>query len=232
VARHIGILACSFEGAALCYRTIGLDAEPLMGTYDHPHITIDNVPMAAMLPYFERRDYDGLGSLMAESAERLRAAGATFGICPDNSCHLAFDRMQSLTTLPFLHIADEVARQIADGGYRCAGILGTRYTMSSSLYADALNRVGVAAISPEEDAQAYVQEAIFGELVKGVLRDETRRGFRAAIEGLAQLGCDCVVLGCTEIPLIVDPASSPLPTFDSTRILARAALRHALADGG
>jgi aspartate racemase len=228
-ARPIGILACSFEGAALCYRTIGLEAEELMGPHNHPRITLDNIPMALMVPYFDRQDYAGLGALMTESARRLEAAGAELLICPDNSCHLAYEHVQPACTVPFLHIAEVVAEVARKSGFKKAAILGTAYTMQSTLYSDALARAGIEALSPRREQQEVVNRIIFDELVKGTVTPKACADVLTVVTEMKSAGCDTVVLGCTELPMIADAVTLPLPCLDSTRLLAKAALCEALA---
>lgn len=172
-AHPIGILACSVEGAALCYRTIALEAERSMGPYNHPRIVIDNIPMAEMLPYFDREDYAGLGALMAQSAARLEVAGAELLICPDDSCHLAVDPVKATYSVPFLHIAEVVSQAAQSSGFKKAAILGTRYTMRSSLYRDALAGTGIEAVSPRWDQQERINTSIFD--VKGASRRKRAR---------------------------------------------------------
>jgi aspartate racemase len=228
-ARPIGILACSFEGAALCYRTIGLDAEELMGPHNHPRIILDNIPMAHMLPYFDRADYAGLGALMIQSARRLEAAGAELLICPDNSCHLAFEHVKAACTVPFLNIAEVASTAAQTSGFTKAAILGTAYTMQSTLYRDALARVGIGALSPRLEQQAVVNRIIFDELVKGAVTPKACADIVAIVAEMKSAGCDGVVLACTELPMIADAVDLPLPCLDSTRLLAKAALREALS---
>ena len=228
-ARPIGILACSVEGAALCYRAIASDAEALIGPHNHPRIVIDNVPMAAMLPYFEREDYAGLGALMAHSAARLEAAGAELLICPDNSCHLAYEHVKAACSVPFLHIAEVVSAAARSAGFERAAIFGTAYTMRSTLYRDALARVGIEGLSPRREQQDIIDRIIFDELVKGAVTPRACADVLTIVAEMKSAGCDGVVLGCTELPMIADAVDIPLPCLDSTRLLAKAALRESLS---
>jgi aspartate racemase len=227
--KHIGIVACSAEGAALCYQTICREALAVVGKNDHPRITLDSIPMARWLPAFDAGDYEGVARVMLESARLLEAAGADFAICPDNSAHLAWDHVQAATPLPWLHIASVVGEEAARRGFRRVGVLGTRYTMSGPVYAVALGRLGIDAAVPEASDFETVDRIIFAELVDGVFSDESRQAYNAVIARLGARGCDSVALACTEIPLLVRADESPLPTLDSTRLLARAALMHALS---
>jgi aspartate racemase len=226
--KHIGIVACSAEGAALCYQTICREALAVVGKNDHPRITLDSIAMARWLPAFDAGDYAGVARVMLESARLLRAAGADFAICPDNSAHLAWDHLQAATPLPWLHIAGVVGEEAARRGFRRVGVLGTRYTMSGPVYSLALGRLGIDAVVPESSDFETVDRIIFAELVDGVFTDASRQAYNAVIARLGERGCDSVALACTEIPLLVRADESPLPTLDSTRLLARAALMHAL----
>ncbi|HKA91179.1 MAG TPA: amino acid racemase [Haliangiales bacterium] len=222
--KHIGIVACSAEGAALCYQTICRE-----GKSDHPQITLSSIPLARWMPAFEVEDYRGVARVMLESTRLLARAGADFAICPDNSAHLAWDHVQAETPIPWLHIARVVAEEAARRGFRRIGILGTRYTMAGPVYADMLRSFGMEAVVPEADDFATVDRIIWTELIDGKFTDESRAAYNGAIARLQRRGCDAAALVCTEIPLLVREDECPLPTLDSTRLLARAALAHALA---
>jgi aspartate racemase len=226
--KHIGIVACSAEGAGLCYQTICREALTLVGKNDHPRITLDSIPMARWIPAFDAGDHEGVARLMLESARLLKGAGADFALCPDNSAHLAWDHVQAATPLPWLHIAGVVGEEAARRGFRRVGILGTRYTMAGPVYSDALGRLGIDHVVPEPADFETVDRIIFEELVDGVFTDESRRAYNRVIARLGERGCDAVALACTEIPLLVRAEESPLPTLDSTRLLARAAVLEAL----
>jgi aspartate racemase len=228
VVKHIGIVACSAEGAALCYQTICRDALALVGKNDHPRITLDGIAMARWLPAFEREDWRGVASFMLDSARVLAAAGADFAICPDNSAHLAWDEVQAETPIPWLHIARVVGAEAARRGARRVGVLGTRYTMAGPVYREALGTIGIEALVPEGADLETIDGVIWSELVDGIFREESRRAYNEVIARLAARGCDAVALACTEIPLLVRAGDCPLPVLDSTRLLARAALAEAL----
>jgi aspartate racemase len=226
--KHIGIVACSAEGAALCYQTICRDASRIVGQHDHPRITMDSVPLAAWMPAFEAGDYPAVARIMLDSAQILAAAGADFAICPDNTAHVAWNDVQLESPIPWLHIAGELGAVADACGYRRVGVLGTRFTMGGQVYPEALASVGIEAVVPERDDYEIVDRIIFAELVEGIFTDESRRAYRGVIDRLGRRGCDAVALACTEIPLLVGPADSSVPTLDSTRLLAAAALREAL----
>jgi aspartate racemase len=226
--KHIGIVACSAEGAALCYQTICREALTLVGKHDHPRVTLDSIPMARWLPAFDAKDYECVAGFMLESARTLAAAGADFAICPDNSAHLAWEHVQAATPIPWLHIAAVVGEAAARRGFKRVGILGTRYTMSGPVYSEALGRLGISAVVPQAADFDTVDRIIFAELVDGVFSDQSRQAYYGVIARLRERGCDSAALACTEIPLLVRPEESPLPTLDSTRLLARAAVVEAL----
>ena len=224
---HIGIVACSVEGAALCYRTIVLESEKLLGGYRHPRITLDNLPLDGYMTALDHNELPAAGDLLRRSMGTLAQAGAAFGICPDNSVHLALP-YAGTTVLPMLHIADVVADHAAKQGYHRVGVLGMRVTMESSLYADALRIHTIEAVSPDAADARIVDDLIRRELVRGLFTSTARRSFQKVIDALRRRKCDAVVLGCTEIPLLIEPDDSILPVLDSTRLLAKAALRRAL----
>jgi aspartate racemase len=226
--KHIGIVACSAEGAALCYQAICREALTLVGKNDHPRITLDSIPMARWLPAFDAKDYAGVAGFMLDSARLLAKAGAAFAICPDNSAHLAWDHVQAATPIPWLHIATVVGEEAARRGFRRVGILGTRYTMAGPVYSECLGRLGIDTLVPEAADFELVDRVIFAELVDGIFSDESRQAYYRAIARLGERGCDAVALACTEIPLLVRADESPLPTLDSTRLLAHAAVVEAL----
>ncbi len=228
MAKHIGIAACSAEGAALCYRTICAEAPRQMGEHAHPQITMHTHPLSDYMIGIRAGDWRQVAGLMLSSVHILAQAGADFAICPDNTIHQALDLVVPNSPIPWLHIAEVLAQEAESRGFGCLGVLGTKYLMTGPVYPDALAKFAISCRIPDQDDRERIDQIIFRELVYGVLRDESRSYFNQVIADLKQRACDAVVLGCTEIPLIVDPDDCPLPTLDSTRLLARAALRRAL----
>ncbi|MEU8799955.1 amino acid racemase [Spirillospora sp. NPDC048819] len=220
---HLGILAHSAEGAALCFRTFCQEGFRELGPDDHPDVTLDLIALARSMPAWDAGDHDSIRATLAESVRRLAAAGAGFFVCPDNTAHMALERPGDDLALPGLHIAQVVADRAARDGRTRVGVLGTRYTMDGPVYPRELAARGIAAEVPDAGDRETVNEIIFKELVNGVVSGESRRRYVQIIERLAERGCDAVALVCTEIPLLVTPDVSPLPTLDSTRLLARAA---------
>jgi aspartate racemase len=226
--KHIGIVACSAEGAALCYRAIAQAAEPHLGDHNHPTITMHSVAMAEWMPAFNAADYERVGEFMLESAKVVAAAGADFAICPDNSCHLSWEYFIERSPIPWLHIAEVVAQEAKRQQRTKAGLLGTRFTMNGPMYCDVFRRYSIEVVPPPAKDQHFVDTVIFGELVHGKFLESSRLRYNEVIARLKDEGCDCVILGCTEIPLLVRADDCPLPSLDSTRLLAHAAVRHAI----
>ena len=228
MTQHIGIVAGSAEGAALCYRTICLEAPGVMGEHNHPEITMNSVPLAEHMRHIRANDWEALAEALVASARKVAQAGADFAICPDNTYHQAFKYLVRRSPIPWLHIAGAVAAEAHHLGYVRLGILGTKYLMEGPVYPEALEEFRIESKIPDEADREKINEIIFKELVNGIFPETSRLYFNEVASKLKARGCDAVVLGCTEIPLIVRPDDTPLPTLDSTRLLARAALRRAL----
>jgi aspartate racemase len=228
-ARHVGIVAVSAEGAALCYRTFCVEGAALLGRHAHPRVTMDTVPLSEYMRYIDADDWDGVADLLIASARLLVEAGAEILVCPDNTAHQAYERAAAAVDCPWLHIAEEVAREAEALGYRRLGILGTRYLMEGPVYPSRLAGRGIEHEFPGPGDRERINAIIMDELVYGRFTEDARRYFVGVIAGLGARGCDAAVLGCTEIPLLIEPKDSPLPVLDSTRLLARAAQREATA---
>ncbi|MEJ7603171.1 MAG: amino acid racemase [Kofleriaceae bacterium] len=226
--KHIGIVACSAEGAALCFRTICGEGSQLLGPHVHPEVSLHTHPLASYMRCIERDDWAGVGELMLASATKLAAIGAELVICPDNTVHRALPAIRSRSPVPWLHIAEVVAAEAAARGYLRLGLTGTRWLIESDVYPAQLAARGIVAVRPDAGDREAMNRTIMEELVPGVFRAEAVTLFLQVIARLQAAGCDAVVLGCTEIPLIIDDGNSALPTLDSTRLLARAALRAAI----
>ena len=228
MSKHIGIVACSAEGAALCYRTICMEARDEMGDHMHPEITMHTHPLGLYTPHFPRQDWQAVADLMVSSAKHVASCGAEFAISPDNTIHQAWDMVIAASPIPWLHIAEAVALEAKARGMNKLAVLGTKFLMTGPVYPDMLDRYGIAHQIPDEAQRERINQVIFNELVYNDIREVSRLYFNDVIADLKGQGCEGVVLGCTEIPLLVDPADCPLPTLDSTRLLARYALRHSL----
>jgi aspartate racemase len=226
--RHVGIVGCSAEGAALCFRTLCTEAAQLLGPHRHPEVSLHTPSLHLYVERLDAGDVQGVADLMLASADKLARVGAELLICPDNTIHQAYALVQERTPLPWLHIADVVAQEARRRGFRKLGITGTHWLVQSEVYPERLRAHGLDFARPTEDERIEVGRLIMDELVCGVQRPQQVDYLAGVIEGLKRQGCDAVVLGCTELPLILDDTNSPLPTLDSTRLLARAALRWAV----
>lgn len=227
---HVGIVACSAEGAALCYRTLCAEGEALFGPHGHPEVSMHTLPLAdyaRCLDLGGGPGLQGVAALMLRSAEKLAAIGADFLVCPDNTIHAALPLLRDRSPRPWLHIAEVVADEAVSRGFGRIAISGTRWLVDSDVYPDALHSRGLQWLRPEPAERDAVHDLIMQELVRGRIPPHAVPTFQRIYERQRAAGCDAVVLGCTEIPLVMNDANSPLPTLDSTRLLARAALRRA-----
>jgi aspartate racemase len=225
---HIGILAHSADGAGLCFLEMVRESARALGEHAHPEITLSILPMGPVLPAYDRQAYGEVRAYLRHTAQRLADAGCDFFVCPDNTAHIALDLEGEPLPLPGLHIADIVAQRAKADGRRCVGLLGTKWTMEGPVYPAAFARAGLDMRTPTRAERERVDAIIFDELCQGVIRETSRGEYVRVIEALKSQGCDAVALSCTEIPLLVRPEDSPLPTLDSTRLLARAAVAAAL----
>jgi len=225
----IGIVACSAEGAALCYRTICTRAPATMGPHRHPEIVLHSHSLARYTEALERRDLRSVGDLMLESAAKCDAAGADFLICPDNTIHAAMPYVREASPLPWLHIAEVVAAEARRRGVRKAAILGTTWLVESDVYPIALGHQGIAYLRPEPKDRSELGRIIMDELVYDIRNEQSVDTLLNVISRAKVAGCDAAILGCTELPIVISGDNADLPTLDSTRLLAEAALRHALA---
>ncbi len=220
----IGIVACSAEGAALCYRTLCSEGAAILGPHAHPEIALHTHSLADYVRCLDAGDWRGVGDLMLSSAHKLASTGANFLICPDNTIHSAMSYVVPQSPLPWLHIAEVVSAHAAARSFKRIGLLGTRWLVDSEVYPEKLTALGLTYERPTDSERDQINLIIMNELVYGVFKPESVRAFQQVIRNMKDKGCDAVVLGCTEIPLIMNDANSPLPTLDSTRLLARAAL--------
>lgn len=224
---HIGIVACSAEGAALCYRTICVEGAALFGAHAHPEVSMHTHSFAAYMAHIYRGDWEAVAALMLASADKLARIGADFLICPDNTIHQALPFLEARSPRPWLHIAEVVAAEAVARGAQRVGLTGTRWLVDSEVYPAKLAARGLGYLRPSAEERDEINRIIMDELVCSTFTAAQVSYFQQVIGRMKAAGCDAVVLGCTEIPLIMNDANSPLPTLDSTRLLARAALQRA-----
>lgn len=227
--KTIGIVAHSAEGAALCYLTACREGGVRLGPHMHPTIVMSSVPMALSLPGWETGNHQIVAKVLSEGVQLVADGGADFFVCPDNTAHIVLEQIAADLPLPGLHIAEVVCHEIMNHGWKRVGLLGTKYTMTGPVYQRALEQRGLERIVPDEPVREQLNTAIFDELCQAIFNAETTQRFVDAIEDLKARGAECVILGCTEIPLIVTETNSPLPVIDSTRLLAKYAVTEAMS---
>ena len=228
--KTIGIVAHSAEGAALCFLTACHEGSAQLGPHMYPNIVMSAVPMALSLPAWDADDHAAVGKFLKQGVQTVADGGADFFVCPDNTAHIVLEKIAGDLPLPGLHIAEVVCSEISKKGWKQIGLLGTRWTMTGPVYRSALEKRDCELLVPDEPTRERLNAAIFDELCNGIFNKNTTDYFLNAIEDLKSRGAECVILGCTEIPLIVTPENSSLPTLDSTRLLAKYAVREAISD--
>ncbi|MFA0813316.1 aspartate/glutamate racemase family protein [Microbulbifer epialgicus] len=226
--QHIGIVGCSAEGAALCYKTICIESSKILGKHAHPEISMHTHSLAKYVDCLNSNDLSGVGELMLSSAQKLKMQGADFLICPDNTIHQALGYVKERSPLPWLHIAEVVVLSAKSRGFRQLGILGTRWLVESNVYPEKVESLGLTWKRPASEEINEMGRLIMEELVCGIFMPESVTYFQSVIKNLKDDGCDAIVLGCTEIPLIINDSNSPLPTLNSNRLLAEAAIKEAV----
>jgi aspartate racemase len=228
--KHIGIHQYSVPGALLCFEEIMGEAQRRLASHQHPVVTMTGLAMADAVAEWDDRDNAALRERSARVIDRLAAAGADFFCCPDNTAHIALEAEGPDFALPGLHIAEVVADEAKSRGFKRVGVLGTRWTMEGPVYRRALEARGIGWEVPLADARSELHRIIMDELCLHRFEDESVQYYRDSIDAFAEKGCDSVALVCTEIPLIISDENSALPTLDSTRLLARAAVDVALGE--
>jgi aspartate racemase len=231
--KRIGILGgMSPESTVEYYRHITRSYTARFGDYGYPEILIYSVSFQPYVDWPEEERWDLVAQGLGEAARKLEAASADFIVIATNTMHLVLDEVRASVGIPVLSLLDAVAEAIQARGLTTVGLLGTRFTMEKTLYQDALARRGITVLVPGPEERAYVDRVIYEELVAGRIRNASRRGFVDIIQDLAERGAEGVILGCTEIPLLVGEQDAGLPLFDTTAIHAEAALQYALEAGG
>ena len=227
--KRIGILGgMSPESTVAYYEYITRTYTERFGDYGYPEVLIYSVSFQPYVDWPNQDRWDLVADGLSQAAQKLVAAGADLILIATNTMHLVFDEVQARVEVPMLSLLDATAEAILARGFHTVGLLGTRFTMEKGFYQDALARQGISTLVPDADDREYVHRVIYDELVAGKIRDESRAGYVAVIRKLAERGAGGIILGCTEIPLLVDEASAGIPLFDTTQIHAEAALTYAI----
>lgn len=221
---HFGVLAHSAEGAALCFTTFCHEGGKRLGPDLHPDVTVDCIAFGHSMNAWDKGDLAFVRNVHAQSVTRLAKAGADFFACADNTSHIALEHEGPDFEIPGLNIGDVVAAEAKRLGMAKVGVLGTRFTMEGPVYKRALAERGIERAIPEPQDRAEIDRVVFEELVRGKFLDASKAFYAGVIEKLAAEGCDGVAMVCTEIPILLNGVETALPTLDSTRLLARAAL--------
>ena len=230
--KKIGILGgLSPESTVAYYQYLTHTYTERYGDYGYPEIVIYSVSFQPYVDWPAQDRWDLVAEGLSAAANKLVAAGADVVLIATNTMHLVFDEVQARVPVPMLSLLDAVAEAVGAQGMTTVGLLGTRFTMEKPLYPGALARHGIDVLVPDPEDRAFVNQVIYDELVAGQIRGESREGFVRIIHKLRDRGAEGVILGCTEIPLLVSEADAGLPLFDTTAIHAEAALRYACGEG-
>lgn len=221
----------SWESTALYYRALNEGVSARLGGFHSADLLLDSVDFAEIEGMQAAADWDGATALLGSRARALAEAGAEFLVLATNTMHLVADGIEHAAGIPLLHIADPTGAALVAAGHRRVGLLGTRFTMERDFYAERLReRFGLEVFVPDAADRDTVHRVIYDELVHGAVTESSRDEYRAVIDRLVVAGADSVILGCTEITLLVGAADSPVPVFDTTALHAAAAVDRMLAD--
>ncbi|MEX0860563.1 MAG: aspartate/glutamate racemase family protein [Cucumibacter sp.] len=227
--KTIGLIGgMSWESSAHYYRILNEETEKRLGGLHSAIVLMHSVDFAPIEAMQRAGEWDEAGEALAAIARRLEAAGAGVIGLATNTMHIVAPQIEASISVPFIHIADPTAEALRAGGFERVGLLGTRFTMEMDFYHAAMRERGIATFAPEV-GHTELNGIIYEELCKGIVRDASRTTFIAAIERLAAMGAEAVILGCTEIAMLIDDSVSPLPVFDTSDLHARALMAAALA---
>ncbi len=225
----IGLIGgMSFESTVLYYRLINQETKRRLGGHHNARSIMVTVDFDDVEKMQHSGDWDALGRLMAGTAQQLERGGADFIILCTNTTHKVAGCIESAAAIPLLHIADATADAVQQAGEKSVGLLGTKFTMEQTFFRERLERRGIEVLIPDAPSRELVHRVIYGELVHGVTRPESRENFRAVLRELAERGAQSVILGCTEIGLLIQESDSPVPLHDTTVVHATAAVDRAL----
>lgn len=226
----IGICAHSYEGGSLCFITTCREGAKLLGSHMHPNVILSAIPMGLSMDAWESDDYNEVAKYLQNGVNQISNGGADFFICPDNTAHIVLEKIITKLPIPGLHIADVVCKEIIMNKWSRVGLLGTKWTMDGTVYSNILKNNGLSVITPNESTKTKINNLIFEELCQGIITKKTTNLFLKAIEDLKTKGAECVILGCTEIPLLINSDNSTLPILDSTRLLAKYAVKLTISE--
>ncbi len=219
----------SWESSLEYYRLVNELVKARLGGLHSAKCLMASVDFAEIEEYQRKAEWDRAGQVLADCARGLESAGADFLVLCTNTMHKVAGPILSAVKIPLLHIVDPTAERICQAGFTRAGLLGTRFTMEEDFYRQRLvDQFGLQVLVPQPDQRKMVDRVIFDELVLGIVKEESRHQYRQVMASLVDLGTQCIILGCTEIGLLVSQEDSAVPLFDTTRIHAEAAVDFAL----
>lgn len=225
MAKHVGIVACSPPGAALCFEILSNEASTLANSVHSPlEISMHAHALSEYMRAIDAGDWNGVADLMLSSARKLASVGAEFLIAPCNTIHQAFDFVKEQSPVPWLHVGEEVALTAQRMGYKNVAVLGTQFIVDGPIYREWLHRFGIEVMVPKETQKRWLNHAIFEEMVRGHFTEETRQHLLDMLATMKAKGCSAAGLCCTELPILLKGTKPPLPLLDSTEILACAAI--------
>lgn len=230
MAKHIGIVAVSPEGSALCYREIFRHATRLLGDQTHPLVTLHNEPLERYVAAVRRDDWETVGEMLARSAQILAKGGAEFCIVPDNLMQHGIHLAESRSPIPFLAMTELVSERVQRDARKTVGLIGTKMVMLGSTYQTHLGLRGVRVDVPSMEEAEVLDRIIFTELLYGQVNQASRQAVLAVVQNLASRGCEGVILGCSEVPLLISMENSPVPVYDATDLLAEEAVRCSMGE--
>jgi len=228
MTKHIGIVGVSPEGASLCYQKLFRHAAVMLEPHMHPVVSIHNIPLAQYVEAVRHDDWRQVANLMRDSAQRLASIGAEFCFTPDNAVQHAVQLAEASSTIPWLKLTDAVADRIEADKRAIVGVIGTRYVTTGSAYQTDLGVKGIKLVRPCDEDTEMLDQIIFDELVFGIIREESRLAMLAVIDRLKEKGCEGVILGCSEAPLMITAENSTLPIYNASDIMAEQAIRYAM----
>ena len=224
---HIGIVGVSPEGAALCYQQLFRHAAVMLEPHLHPTTSVHNIPLSQYIDAVRRDDWVQVGALLSDSAKRLASIGAEFCFTPDNAVQHAIQLAKVKSPIPWLKMTDAVAQRIIEDDRKVIGVIGTRYVTTGSAYQTGLGMKGIKLVRPNDEDTDLLDSIIFNELVYGIVEEESRQAVLAVIRRLCERGCEGIILGSSEAPLLINPEVCDVPLYNASDIMAENALRFA-----
>ena len=227
--KKIGILGgLSPESTVIYYLRIVRRYQELFGDHSYPEIIIYSVSFQKFIDWMAKDGWDEITEELIRNIRNLAAAGADFALIATNTMHLVFDRVEESSPIPLISIVDATAEAIRKEKINTVGLLGTAFTMEKAFYREGLAKYGIETLVPEKTDRDYINRVIFKELCRGIIRDESRNSFERIIRELTERGAEGIVLGCTEIPLLIDEKDVSTRIFDTAKIHADKALEFAV----